>query len=234
VVVRGVDSAAPRKLVAHSERDHIRVQWFPPAGPRGVRGYRLYRADGFDAPMRLLATLDATAYLDDRDLAPDHAYYYQVAATDASGRESRPSNRDDAKARSRPRLYDAEIVEHSVPTTVAVGEQRTVTATIRNTGTRAWDLTNPERQRVWLQTCRLWGEDDESRLPQVTLLGAQVVEPGATVTVTLPYVGPREGRFENHWVLRMQSHQPGTPDKKPVNGDAWFGTPLLVETTVTK
>lgn len=151
---------------------------------------------------------------------------------DARGRRSRPLNEDNAKALSRPRLYDAEIVAHTVPAGVRQGEPVTVTVEIKNTGSRPWDIAHPERLRFWLQTSQLWGSREEKNLPQITLGEGKVIAPGQSVTVRFPYVGPRPGRFENHWVMRLSASETDPKTGKSVRREAWFGTPLLVEMAV--
>lgn len=225
------DSGAPRKFVAHREIGHVRLQWFPPERDGEIKSYELYRADGFDKPASRIAEVTGTSYIDG-EVQPDHAYYYHVVAVDARGRRSRPSNEDNAKALSKPRLYDAEIVAHTVPASVRQGEPVTVTVEIKNTGSRSWDIAHPERLRFWLQTSQLWGSREETKLPQIAFGEGKVIAPGQSVTVSFPYVGPRTGRFENHWVMRLAATDADPKTGKPVTREAWFGTPLLVETVV--
>lgn len=225
VSARVSDPDAPRKLVAFREVGHVRLKWFAPEQPNGIKHYELQRSDGFDKPFQALAEVSDTSYVDS-DLEKDRAYYYRVAAVRNDGSRSRPSNEDNAKAISQPRLWDAEIVSHTVPSAMRLGELSTAEVTIRNTGSKPWDSSGKDgaEVRFRLDTVQQWGCDDESILPRIAIDEKRVVNPGETVTLTVPYVGMRAGRFENHWVLCLE-----------VVGKsrAYFGTPLLVETVVT-
>lgn len=221
VAARVTDSECPRKLVAFRERGHIRLKWFAPENSDAVQSYEVYRADGFQKPFSLITAVQGTDYVDSVPV-PDKAYYYQVAAIDANGRRSRMSNEDNAKAISQPRFWDAEIVDCHVPARMKLGEPTTVTLTIRNSGSKTWDLSNPEGARIFLNTTQQWGCQDEGLLPDIAL-GSAPVKPGEEIKVSLPYAAPREGRFENHWVLC------GDMAGK---GRFYFGTPLLAETVV--
>lgn len=231
VSTKVVETEAPRKLVAYREMGHIRLKWFAPKSGSAVK-YDLYRADGFQQPMSLLATLDATEYVDSA-VEMDKAYYYHVVAVRGDGSKSRPSNEDNARAMSAPRIYDAEVVEHNVPARVRIGDTQDVTIRFRNTGTKTWDLTQPEKLRYWMQTTQIWGSFEEKILSGTTLTGKESVAPGDEISVTFPYVGPKTGAFENHWILRFEVVD--DPAKNCLNGPvkyAYFGTPLLVETVV--
>jgi len=168
--------------------------------------------------------VSGTEYVD-RDVSNDVAYYYHVIAVDDKGHRSRPSNQDNAKALSKPRIYDAEIIAQNVPEKMRRGEAHRAEVIIRNTGSKAWDLDRPNEVQFWLETTQQWGSHDEDRLPKIALGSGGQIKPGEEVRLSFPYVGPKVGRFENHWVLSMR--MPGRP---PV----YFGTPLLVETSVTQ
>ncbi len=218
------DPDCPRKLVAFRELGHIRLRWFAPEHRDRVDHYEVYRSPGFGQPFSLLAREKGTALVDSR-LEPDKAYYYHVVAVRQDGTKSRPSNEDNAKASSRPRMWDAEIIEHDVPGDVRLGDPHTVRIAIRNTGSKPWNLgPSKNGSRVALSTTAQWGVDDEDLLPRVYLATEGTLQPGESLKVDVPYVGPREGRFENHWVMTLEV--PGKPK-------AYFGTPLLVETVVT-
>jgi hypothetical protein len=120
-------------------------------------------------------------------------------------------------------LWDAEIIAHTIPVQVRRGETGTVSVTVRNSGSKPWDLRPDSGQRVYLQTAQLWDEKNEGHLAQISLGEPRVIETGQSVTVSFPYVGREEGRYENHWVMRLEA--------KGGSG-AWFGTPLRVQTTV--
>jgi hypothetical protein len=219
------DPDAPRKLVAFRELGHVRLKWFGPEREPAAASYAIERADGFLQDFHPLDTAVGTEYLD-ANLQPDHVYYYRVAAVDRRGRRSRPSNEDNARALSRPWTWDAEVVSHTVPGRMKLGQSESVRITLRNTGRKAWDLTHGEGgTRFVLTTTQLWGEQNEDHLPRVEISGAGPVEPGQEVTLTLPYAPIRAGRFENHWVLTMETK---------ASGRVYFGTPLLVETHVAE
>lgn len=234
-----VDSTIPRKLVAHREIEHTRLKWFAPENSADVKSYEIYRADGFDKPFNLLTTCSTTEYID-KDLNMDKVYYYRVIAVNVNGNKSRTSNEDNARAISKPRIYDAEIISHNVPEKVRIGDPYTVSITIRNTGSKKWDLRYPDRLAYWFQPTQLWGVQDEKKLPKIVIDKLEV-KPGEDVTVEFPFIGPKTGRFENHWVMWME-----VPDslKKNTKGNEWgwtdkvqhayFGTPLLFETTVVE
>jgi hypothetical protein len=183
----------------------------------------VYRAEGFRKPFALLKTTNETTFVDEPPVK-DQAYYYRVVAIDSQGRRSRSSNEDNAKALSQPRIWDAEIVEHTIPPHMRVGEGRDVSVTLRNTGSKAWELARPKSEiRFLLSTTQLWGDQEEARLPKIDLPESGTVNPGQTVTVTLPYAAIRSGESENHWIMCMDIAG---------KGHVYFGTPLLVETTV--
>ncbi len=217
-VVRAVELQAPRKLVAHREVGRIRVQWFAPEGGVADR-YVLMRADAFGGKATAVATTRATMVLDTPPLR-DHAYWYHVVALDARGRRSRPSNEDNAKAISKPRLWDAEVTA-SAPARMRLGEQAELEITIRNTGSQAWD-TAAQAYRLHLALTRQWDAAKESR---IDLPAGPPVPPGGSVKLRLPYATHRPGRFENHWAFAME-----VPGKAVVH----LGTPLLAETVVTE
>ena len=214
---------APRKLLAFREVEHVRLKWFAPERAPSVEEYEIQRADGFEKPFRMLKRITTTEYVD-RELEMDRAYYYRVVAIRGS-EASRPSNEDNAKALSTPRIYDAEIVSHTVPEQVRRNDPHTATITIRNTGSRAWDLKRPhEELRFFLNATQQWGSQEEGQLPRIDLAGTDVVAPGESITLKIPYSGSRPGRWENHWVLCMDVGG---------KGRIYFGTPLLAETVVT-
>lgn len=215
------DLDAPRKLVAFRELGHVRLKWFAPLRQASSSGYAVYRADGFEQPFRLLKKVQDTSYVD-ADLTRDKAYYYRVAALDSKGRPGRPSNEDNAKALSVARIYDAEL-SAPVPAEMKPGEKTTLTVTVTNTGSKAWDLRRPDRIIYSLAATQQWGVQDEGSLPAYALGDEGIIEPGQQVAVAVPYTAPREGRFENHWVMRVLV---------PGQRSAYFGTPLLSETDI--
>ena len=93
-------------------------------------------------PFARIASVHGTDYRDDVPLK-DRVYYYHVVAIDCVGHKSRPSNEDNAKALAKPRFWDAETVDHDLPARIEAGQTHLVTVTIRNTGSKAWDLTRP-------------------------------------------------------------------------------------------
>jgi len=213
------DPTAPRKLVAFREYQHIRLKWFAPEKPGAIDHYELYRAPGFGKPFAKVASVRETGYID-MDLRADAPYYYYVVAVDGSGKVGRPSNEDNAKASSARRIWDAEIVEHTVPTEVNVGQSDSVTITIRNTGSKPWNLASDAKTKVYLRTMQQWGIQEDGKLPVISLGSTGVVSSGESVTVTVPYAAIREGRFENHWVVCADTE----------HRLAYIGSPLLVET----
>jgi hypothetical protein len=232
VSVKIVDDKSPRKLVAHREWAHVRLKWFAPLKAAGSETYQIERADGFEQPFKPLVESKATEYVD-TSVQLDKAYYYRVIAIDSAQNRSQPSNEDNARGLSQPRLYDAEILSHNVPSEMRIGDPATVTVKLRNTGSKTWDLSRPEGLQFWLQTAQLWGRQDDDHLSRYSLPDQAAVQPGETVTISFAYVAPRVGRFENHWVMRM-----AVPTKGRTTGwdekvrQAWFGTPLLAETIV--
>jgi hypothetical protein len=218
-----VELEAPRKFVAHRELGHVRLVWFAPVHREGVESYRIYRAPGFQKEFKLLAQTQRTDYIDE-NLDRDKAFYYYVVAVRADGRRSRPSNEDNARALSRPRIWDAEIVAHTVPAIVKMGEPGTAAITIKNTGQRAWDLAARDGLTTFrLNTTQLWGSTEEGKMTDYPLGSSGVIEPGQTVSVQIPYAAPAAGLFENHWVVCLDAAG---------KGRAFVGTPLLVETEV--
>jgi uncharacterized protein involved in outer membrane biogenesis len=217
-VVRAVERQAPRKLVAHREVGRVRVQWFAPEGG-AVDQYVLMRADAFEGKAVAVAATRTTMFLDTPPLR-DHAYWYHVVALDARGRASRPSNEDNAKAISSPRLWDAEVTA-SAPARMRLGGQAELEITVRNTGSKEWD-TATQAYRLYLALTRQWDAAKETR---IDLPAGPPISPGGSVTLRLPYAAHRPGRFENHWVLAME-----VPGQAVVH----LGTPLLAETVVTE
>ena len=237
VACRVVDPEAPRKVVAHRQLGHVRLQWFAPRRGR-AKGYEILRAAGFNQPFQMLATVsgDQLEYIDTPEEL-DKAYYYQVRAIDDAGRRSRPGNEDNAAALSAPRIMDAEIVAHDVPAQVRVGDVHMVKITVRNTGSKTWDLDRPAQVRYRLQPTRLWGRTNEAQLPAMELTGPARVEPGQQVILECPFVGPKPGVYENHWIMYMEvpgNRQDFSAGWQSEIGYAYFGTPLLVETNVTE
>jgi hypothetical protein len=219
-----VEWDAPRKLVAFREVGHVRLKWFERSAQRagGLEGTILYRSEGFQQPMRLYRQFPAgvTEFVDS-DLELDHAYYYQVTALRAGGRESRSSNEDNAKALSAPRLWDAEIVRQDIPLHMTQGQPATVSVELRNTGSKAWDCSQAQEE-LWfhLNTTQLWGIQEEAILPKISLEKGRMVLPGECTRLQFAYTAPQPGCFENHWIMCMD-----------VQGRrVFFGTPLLVET----
>jgi hypothetical protein len=217
-----LDDERPSKFLAHREVGHIRLSWFTPKNPAPVKSYEIYRSENAEERKRLIQTVSQTEYID-ASVNPEHAYEYEVVAVRGDGRRTRASAPDSARALAAPRLWDAEIMAHTIPAQVRRGEPGTVSVTVRNTGSKSWDLRPDSGQRVYLQTTQLWNEKNEGRLAQISLGEPRVIEAVQTVTVSFPYVGREEGRFENHWVMHLES--------KGGSG-AWFGTPLRVQTTV--
>ena len=233
-VFRVIETEPPYKLIAHREVGQVRLQWFPPREGAEVKSYEIYRAPGFEEPFVLLDTVDGTGYLDQTG-EPDRAYYYYVIAVAVDGRRSPPSNTDNARPISARRILDAEIVAHTVPDTVRIGDTNLVTITVRNTGTKTWDLNRPGEIRYWLQPTQLWGRRNEKHLGHLDIEGVSAVKTGETVTFTIPYVGPKTGLFENHWILYMEV--PGDRKESKSGWEnpiryAYFGTPLITETFV--
>jgi hypothetical protein len=218
-----VDGERPRKFIACRELGHIRLSWFRPEHVELFKAYEIYRSQGLGQPKRLVQKVSVTDYVDS-NVSPDQVYEYYVVAVAPDGRRSRASNLDSARALAAPRLWDAEVTAHNIPARVHRGEPATVSVTLRNSGSKPWDLRPESGLRVYLQTAQLWDERNEGRLPQVGLGEPRVIEPGQTVTVSFPYVGRAVGEFENHWITRLEA--------KGGSG-AWFGTPLRVQTTVT-
>ena len=101
--VRTVDTvppAAPGGVGALGESGGIRLGWTAPADA-DVAGYRVYRASSIDGTYSLLnptALITGTSHLD-AATAPAQVWFYKVAAVDASGNESAPS---DAVSAERP------------------------------------------------------------------------------------------------------------------------------------
>ena len=218
-----IELDAPRKFVAHRELGHVRLVWFTPVRRGGVKAYEIYRAEGFQKEFKLLAQTQRTDYLDE-NLDKDKAYYYYMVAVRADGRRSRSSNEDNARALSKPRIWDAEIVAHTVPTGVMMKEPVTATISIKNTGQRAWDLAARDGAITFrLKTTQLWGCMEDGRLKDYPLGASGVIEPGQTVLVQITYIAPATGLFENHWVVCLDAKG---------KGRAFVGTPLLVETEV--
>jgi hypothetical protein len=219
-----VDTARPRNFTACRELGHIRLTWFRPQDGQPAHGYEVCRSLGLGQPKQLLRAVAETGFVDS-EVQPDKVYEYYVVALGADGRRSRPSNSDSARALSKRRLWDAEVTAYNVPAQVRRGEPTTASVTLRNTGSKGWDLRPNSGQRVWLQTAQLWGDQNEGRLAQLALGVARVVEPGQEVTLTFPYVGREAGDFENHWCLRLDTK---------AGGSAWFGSPLRAQTKVTE
>ena len=217
------DENAPCKLVAFREFGQVRLKWFAPQREENVASYEVYRADGFMKPFELLKTTKETDFVDEPPVK-DSAYFYHVVAIDGKGNRSRPSNDDNAKALSKPRIWDAEVTQHSIPPRMQLGEERNVAVTLRNTGSKAWELARPKSEiRFLFSTMQLWGDQEEAHLPKIDLPDSGTVAPGQTVTLTIPFAAIRPGRSENHWILCMD-----VVGKQRV----YFGTPLLVETAV--
>jgi hypothetical protein len=232
VASRIVNQEVPRKLVAYREVGQIRLKWFAPVKGETPAAYELERAEGFDQPFTVLAKVEGTEYID-RVVTPDKAYYYRVAALNSNGKRSQPGNEDNAKAITQPRILDAEIVSNNVPARIRIGDVTEVSVTIKNTGTKTWRLNQPEAVKYWFQPTQLWGIQNEAQLAKAILQGATEVKTGDTVTVSFPYVGRKPGRYENHWIVRMEV--PEAARKKAEEGltqHAYVGTPLLVETVV--
>lgn len=217
-VARVEDEPPLRKLVAHRGDGRILVQWFTSPAVEAAQKVELYRAEERGKPLKLLAELAGSSYVD-RAVEPGRAYWYQVKFPPGSSVQGE-SPRDGVRVAARPRLFDADVLEHTIPRQLRRGGACTARVTLRNTGTRAWHL---ERSRYALSAVRLWGESDEKKLPAISLGSAGEVAAGETVVLELPLAALREGVFENHWVLTLDP---------PGKDRAYFGMPILAETTV--
>ncbi len=105
-----------------------------------------------------------------------------------------------------------------------LGESHPFAVTIKNTGSRQWNLARLDgKSYVYLQPMQQWGNQDEKTLPEIPIPAPSgVLKSGQSVTVRIPYTALRAGRFENHWSLVIEPAEKGQR--------ACFGTPLLVET----
>lgn len=216
------DPTAPRKLNAFREVGHIRLQWFVPDNGKAPKCYEIQRSEGLDMPFKPLARVTETGYLDNA-VQMNKAYYYRVLIVDGKGKVSRPSNEDNAAAITNPRFYDAEIIESDVPETMAEGSTATVKVKLKNTGSKAWDLTNPDHLKFFFNTTQQWGNQDENALPDIAFGKTDTINPGDTVTVEFQLAAPKTGRFENQWIVSLEV------DRKY---RVYFGSPLLAETVV--
>ena len=225
VSVNVADSRAASKTYAFRESGHIRLKWFAPATPGAMTGYEVHPHRRL--PQAIGPDCFRTRHGLPRRRSPEKPrhYYYHVVAIDRDGRKSRPSNEDNAKALGKPRFWDSEIVDHDLPVRIQAGQTHLATVTIRNTGSRAWDLTRPGSEfRLSLNAMQQWGCQDEARLPAIALKKTVVKPGGNTIQVSFPYSGLSPSSFENHWLLSMD-----LAGKERV----YFGTPLLVQTLVT-
>jgi hypothetical protein len=217
------DGQTPRKLIAFREVGQVRLRWKAPPQGLPVAGYQIERSEGFSQPYAPLARCERTEYIDKPPVA-DKTYYYRVRAIYADDQRSRPSNEDNAKALSHPRLFDAQIAAQ-IPAKVRRGELHTIGITVRNAGSRTWNLADDKGIRFVLKSTQQWGCQDEGRLPEVAIRGPEVLRPNEAVTLQWPMVGPAVGCFENHWIVCLDV--PGKPR-------AYIGTPLLADVEVTE
>ena len=216
-----VDSRRPRKIVAHPAKNHIHIQWFPPECDAPPVRYEVQRSHSFCGPFATIADATETNHLD-FEVDPGRTYFYQVVAVFPEDERSRASDIDSAAAQATPRPYHADIVAHTVPGTMIVGETCETEVTFENTGRQAWQIGST----CWLQATQLWTFRDTG-LPRITSADKSLVEPGECVTFRFAFAGSKPGRFENHWVLCT-----GPVEGNPSGEPAFFGTPLLAETAV--
>jgi fibronectin type 3 domain-containing protein len=75
--------ARPEGPLAQTRPHSVTLTWKPSVSK--VREYVIYRADEFDAPPKLLATVpaDVTEYVD-KDVVPGHIYYYSMKSVDVN------------------------------------------------------------------------------------------------------------------------------------------------------
>jgi hypothetical protein len=236
VVWRSIESDSVRKFIAHREVGQVKLQWFAPTSDKAVKAYEIHRADGFGLEPKLLVTTVGYDYVDSPPIK-DQAYYYHVVPVFKDGTRGRASMQDNAPALSKPRIMDAQIVGHTLPATVRVGDVTTATVTVKNTGSKTWDLSRPEELRYWFGTTQLWDIQNENQLPKLAFGDKKEVKTGEEVTVSFPYVGRKPGSFENQWVMRMEvprEEEGGRWRGWDVPAKyAYFGTPLLWVTHVT-
>ena len=84
--------------------------------------------------------------------------------------------------------------------------------------------------RLALQAVELWGEKNDEILPYIAL--DRTVQPGETYEFKFAYVGPQTGKFENQWILKFEFNNDRRPAFSDQEYQAYFGTPVLVETEV--
>jgi hypothetical protein len=219
------DSLCPAKLAAHSGVGGIYVQWFSPTGIKKPECYELFRAKEYGGEYAPLCSTGELCWRD-ADIDEDVAYYYQVRAIYEDGRASNFSNADNAKKRSKPRFYDAEIVDFKAPKILPPGKKGEIYVKFKNTGTKTWSADGDVKS-VALAATRYFGEDDENKLP---LYPMAETAPGETVELSFPIFAPREGRFENHWVVRMDVKIDPKKNRGMETRPVYIGTPLLCET----
>ena len=212
------DARAPREFVALREAGHVRLGWFAPEAFT-AESYEIARAEGIDGEEQVIAQSATTEYVD-ASVKADTEYYYRVTAIGAGGERGGTSRRDNARGSTKARIWDAEVISHTVPAALRRGESGEASVTLRNTGSRAWKSAGTT---FWMQTAQLWDERNEANLPKVGIPLEGEVAPGGEITLKFPYVAPAAGEFANHWVMRMSTEKVGA---------AWFGSPLRVMTTV--
>jgi len=220
------DTLCPAKLIANSGVSGVYVNWLPPAGEEEPEFYELFRAEGHGGEYALLCTTENHQfYWCDIDIKTDVAYYYQIRARYADGKLSAFSNADNGKKISKPRFYDSEIMCFIHPINLPLGQKGEIYVKLKNTGTKAWK-TGGDVKSIALATTQYFGENDEKKLPIYPIAD---VLPGETVELRFPVCAPREGRFENHWVLRMDIKIDPEKNRGMTERPVYIGTPLLCE-----
>jgi hypothetical protein len=206
------------------------TQWFSPAGEHTPEYYELFRAEGYDGEYAPVLAIDKLCWRD-TDIKEGAAYYYKARAIYAGGQKSGFSNSDNAKKRAAPRFYDAEIIDFCAPSYLPPGKRGEVRVKFENTGTKTWKIGG-EVKSVALCATRYFGEDDENKLPSypVADIGREIA-PGGTVETSFPIFAPHTGRFENHWVLRMDVQIDPEKNRGMETRPVYIGTPVLWEIT---
>lgn len=80
----------PTGVVVFRARDHLLINWRA-VTDRDLSHYRIYRRVDNAEEFTLLVDRVTTPHYEDRSVAPEHMYTYQVTAVDAKGNESLPS-----------------------------------------------------------------------------------------------------------------------------------------------
>ncbi|MFC1768695.1 NBR1-Ig-like domain-containing protein [Nanoarchaeota archaeon] len=106
---------------------------------------------------------------------------------------------------------DAECVGHTIPATMDPSETRTVTVTMRNTGTTSWTIADLYRLGIWDEN--VWG------ITRV-VLPSSPVNPGETVTFSFTITSPAStGSYDSFWRMLEE-------------GVEWFGDSCGGEVTI--